>query len=296
MNLQQLKVFVLAVKLQKLYLVAEKLNIRQPTVTFHLNKLQEEQGVPLFVTKSYHVIKLTPAGKALYHYAANIIAQTEEIEALMGEFRHLRGARLTIGSTHSPATYILPPLLAELKSQNPQLSILLDVKPAPVIIGKIKSFELDFGLVTQVQIDDPDLIAEPLMEDDLVVIFHPDHPFARMATLSPYDLSAYPFISHEEGSVSRKIFEQWAAEHIITLDVAMEVSGSEAMKSLVRQQLGFAILSGSSVQRETADGLLGVHRIPNWSYRRRFYMIREKNKLVSPIMQSFMEVIASRLS
>lgn len=63
MNLQQLKVFVLAVELQKLYLVAQKLEVTQPTVTFHLNKLQEDIGVSLFHTKSYHVIKLTEAGK-----------------------------------------------------------------------------------------------------------------------------------------------------------------------------------------------------------------------------------------
>ncbi|WP_309251332.1 helix-turn-helix domain-containing protein [Paenibacillus pabuli] len=50
--------FVYVVELQKLYLVAHKLNITQPTVTFHLNKLQEHAGIALFHTKTYHVIKL----------------------------------------------------------------------------------------------------------------------------------------------------------------------------------------------------------------------------------------------
>ncbi|MFF2910277.1 hypothetical protein [Paenibacillus sp. NPDC057934] len=36
--------------------------------------------------------------------------------------------------------------------------------------------------------------------------------------------------------------------------------------------------------------------VPDWTYRRRFYMIREKNKLVSPVMQNFMKGMAAKLS
>lgn len=108
MNLQQLKVFVLAVDLQKLYLVAEKLQITQPTVTFHLNKLQDDLGVSLFKTKSYHVIKLTEAGKDLYHYALQVNALSVEIHSLMDEHKGMKAGRLSIGSTHTPATYMIP--------------------------------------------------------------------------------------------------------------------------------------------------------------------------------------------
>lgn len=42
MNLHQLNVFVRTVELKKLYLVAQALDITQPTVTFHLNKLHND--------------------------------------------------------------------------------------------------------------------------------------------------------------------------------------------------------------------------------------------------------------
>ncbi len=296
MNIQQLKVFVLTVKLQKLYLVANELGIRQPTVTFHLNKLQEELGVPLFVTKSYHMIKLTEAGRVLYHYAGNIVSQTEEIESWMGAFKELRGARLSIGSTHTPATYILPSYLAELRQAYPDLSIVVDVKPAPTIIEKVIQFELDFGIITQVEYTDKDLHVQPLRSDDLVIVFYPEHPFSSLPHLEPQHLTGHPFISHEVGSVSRKLLDEWAEQHKVSLTTVMEVSGSEAMKEAVKQRIGFAVLSASMVKREKEEGQLQTHEIPACTFNRRLYLISMKNKLISPAMHIFLDRVVPHLA
>lgn len=295
MNLQQLKVFVHTVKLKKLYLVAMELGIRQPTVTFHLNKLQADLGVALFVTNTYHTIKLTEAGKALYHYATSITSQSEEIESLMSEFRQLRGARLSIGCTHSPATYILPPYLAALSKDYEHLSIMLDVKPAPIIIEKIKQFELDFGIISHVDFQDKELIVQKLIKDDLVLVFYPEHDFSRIPKLVPSDLAGYPLVSHEEGSVSRKLFDDWAVQQQVSLSIIMEISGSEAMKATVKHRMGYAILSESNVKSEVESGMLCIRPIPEWTFRREIYLIRGKNKLISPAMKMFLDQVVSKI-
>ncbi|MFD0681756.1 MULTISPECIES: LysR family transcriptional regulator [unclassified Paenibacillus] len=293
MNLQQLKVFVLAVQLQKLYLVAEKLEITQPTVTFHLNKLQEDLGVALFHTKSFHLIKLTEAGKELYHYASQISAMSAEIATLMDGHRAMVKGHLSIGSTHTPATYMLPPLLGELKNKYPRLAILLDVKPAPYIVEKIKRYELDLGIISQTSINDPDLVYEPLVQDDLVVIFHPQHPLAQEQELTPQILSSYPFISHEAGSISRKLIDSWAEQQSISLDISMEVSGSEAMKAAVYHHIGYAMVSKASVESDWKEGKLAVRSIPSWTPERYIYAIRHKNKLVTPAISMFWTMLTA---
>ncbi len=286
-NLQQLKVFVLAVQHQKLYLVAEKLGIQQPTVTFHLNKLQEELGVPLFMTKSFHVIKLTEAGRALYHYASRITAMSSTIGTLMKEYQDLNGSRLAIGSTHTPATYMLPPVLGNLKQLYPQLHILLEVKPAPYIVDKIKQFELDLGIISQTEATDPELIYEPLVRDDLVVIVHPEHPLVKEELWTPELLCAYPLVAHEEQSISRRLADEWAESHGQRLSITMEVSGSEAMKAAVKERIGYAMVSETSVVQEVARGELYSHPIPEWRSNRQIYAIHHRNKLVNPSMRLF---------
>lgn len=287
MNLQQLRVFVLAVELQKLYLVAQKLDITQPTVTFHLNKLQEELGVSLFHTKSYHVIKLTEAGEAFYHYAAQISALASEAESAMDLYRGVHNGKLAIGSTHTPATYLLPPLLEQLKRSHPGLSVLLDVRPAPFILEKIKQYELDLGIISQTSIEGADLIALPLMRDDLVLIFAPGHPLAGVNKLSPEMLAGHPFVSHEEGSISRQLIDGWADKHGVSLHVTMEVSGSEALKSAVMQGIGFGMIAEACVGGHQAGGQLVSRKIPDWSEQRFIYAVRHRNKLISPAMRMF---------
>ncbi|MCM3703378.1 LysR family transcriptional regulator [Paenibacillus macerans] len=294
MNLQQLKAFVLAVELQKLYLVAQKLDITQPTVTFHLNKLQEELGVSLFHTKSYHVIRLTEAGKAFYHYASQISALSSEAESTMDAYRGFHAGKLSIGSTHTPATYLLPPLLEGLKRSYPGLSILLDVRPAPFIMEKIKQYELDLGIISQTFIDDPELVALPLTRDDLVLIFDPEHPLAGVAELSPGLLAGYPFVSHEQGSISRRLIDGWAETNGVALEVAMEVSGSEALKAAVMHRIGFGMIAEACVQMELAEGKLLSRKIPGWEAERFIYTVRHRNKLVSPAMRMFWNAMEER--
>lgn len=288
MNLQQLKAFVLTVELQKLYLVAEKLQVTQPTVTFHLNKLQEELGVALFHTRSYHVIKLTEAGKAFYHYASQISDLSAEAVTLMEAHRGTAGGRLAIGSTHTPATYMLPPLLSRLKEEIPRLTIFLDVRPATVILEKLKRYELDIGIISQTAIDDPEWIVHPLVRDDLVLIFAPGHPLASVdGELTPEMLARYPFVSHEEGSISRNLIDRWAEAGGIALNVTMEVSGSEALKAAVRHGIGFGMIAEASIRSELAEGKLRACPIPRLTPKRSIYAVRHRNKWISPALRAF---------
>jgi DNA-binding transcriptional LysR family regulator len=287
MNLQQLKVFVLAVDLQKLYLVAEKLQITQPTVTFHLNKLQDDLGVSLFKTKSYHVIKLTEAGKDLYHYALQVNALSMEIHSLMDEHKGMKAGRLSIGSTHTPATYMIPPLLREWRQTYPDLSLYLDVRPAPYILEQLKNFEIDIGIISHIHMEDPDLISEPLVKDDLVIILAADHPLVLVEEITPDQLTGYPFVSHEEGSISRKLVDDWVQQQDIVLDIVMEVSSSEALKAAVRHGIGYGMVSETSVKAEEQEGSLVVKPIPYWLPKRYIYAVKHKKKLIGPAQHLF---------
>ncbi|WP_433743661.1 LysR substrate-binding domain-containing protein [Paenibacillus amylolyticus] len=295
MNLQQLKVFVHVVEMKKLYLVAQKLNITQPTVTFHLNKLQEDAGIALFHTKTYHVIKLTEAGKSLYHYATQIVALNEEMLRTIEDHRGTATGRLLIGSTHTPATYILPELLAAFKKEH-LFCLSMDVKPAAHIMEKIKNFELDVGIISHTKPDDPDFIFEPLLKDDLVIIFHPDHFLASRPVIVPNDLQGLPLVAHEEGSSSREVINQWATKHKVQFTEAIEVSGSEALKSLVRLNMGIGMVSQASIIRELEKGELKSCPIPNWNPIRTIYSVRHRNKLLTPSLNLFWRMLTERFS
>ena len=100
MNLKQLMIFKQFVEDQNVNIVADKLNITQPTVTFHLKNLSETHNVPLYHKKGKH-ITLTKAGQILYQNSTKILTLIEETEMLMDDYTIFKRGHLRIGASHA---------------------------------------------------------------------------------------------------------------------------------------------------------------------------------------------------
>jgi DNA-binding transcriptional ArsR family regulator len=71
----QLKSFLRAAEYLSFSEAAKYLHLTQPTISHHINTLEREFGVELFV-RSGHNLKLTEAGRLLLPWAHKLIRQT----------------------------------------------------------------------------------------------------------------------------------------------------------------------------------------------------------------------------
>ncbi|MCK0472291.1 LysR family transcriptional regulator [Halalkalibacter sp. APA_J-10(15)] len=289
MNLQQLKIFVLTAQLQKLKLVAERLNIKQPTVTFHLQRFEEECGIPLFKPSSLRTLKLTKAGESLYPLAMQITMLSEEIESTIAGFNERQRGTLRIGSTYTPATFLLPEQLVSFKSLHEEITLSLEVKPATIIMEKIKNYELDIGIISYGSIPGKHFTSRMIFKDDLKLLLHPNNPLAVKMNIEIDDLIKETFIMHEQGSTSRLLIDNWAHEHDITLSIVMEVSATETMKEAVKKNMGVAIVSERCSLREVEQGELVYKEIPYFQQDRFIHLIHQKNRVITPLIQDFID-------
>jgi len=256
--LQQLKVFVQTVQLGKLSVVAEQLNIKQPTVTFHLKSLQEKIGVPLFDDTQSKQWLLTDAGKDFYYYALKIVHLLEESEQVIDQYRNNKKGKLQLGASQITASYLLPPVLAQFQKENEEVYISLDVNKTPLIIDKVKSYELDLGIIAFGDLYDRDLSVERLIEDELVLVMHPEHPLGNQEIMAPEDLTNYPFLLLERQSVSHLLADKWMYANKIELNVKMEIGSIETIKAAVEIDSGLAILPKITVEKEQDEGRLKI--------------------------------------
>ena len=291
MNLQQLKVFVLTVQTGKLSAVAEALHIKQPTVTFHLKGLQDKLGVELFEQPQLKRWILTDAGKAFYHYAQQIIQLAEQSEQVMDDYKFNTRGKLQLGASQTTASYILPPYLAKFQKEHDRVYISLVVNKAPSILQKVKNYDLDLGVIAYGKLFDPDLTIIPIMEDELVLIMHKDHPLRNKTEIKPHELTQYPFILHEKQAVSHTLAEKWMLENNIQLNIIMEIGSIQTIKEAVELNIGIAILPRLSVEKEMKEGRLFIQPLPNYVNERHIYLIYRKNQHFSPMMQSFIEFL-----
>lgn len=286
MNLQQLKILVLLAKHKKLTTVAELMNIKQPTVTFHMKKLEDAAGIPLFEQHYKHVL-LTDAGEALFHYASRIVAWAEEAEQVLTDYRHFKKGTVIIGASNTPATYLLPPLLGHMQKAYPLVQIFLQVRNSPQILDMLNKFEIDFGIIAEYEVDQPDLIATPLADDEMGLVMHPGHRLAKHEQISLKDLRNERFILREKGSASRRMSEEWALANEFQFQISMELGATETIKQSIMSELGISILSRLAVAREVADGKLVFRKIPPPVLSRHLYLVYNRNRFLTPIVQDF---------
>lgn len=293
MNLQQLKILVLISKYKKITTVAEILKLKQPTVTFHMKKLEQSTEVPLFLYRHKMVI-LTDAGEALLHYASRIVTWANEAEQALLDYRHFNKGKIIVGASNTSATYFLPKLLGKMRQAYPHVHIVLQVKNSPQLIEMLKRFEIDFGLVAEHQIDDPDLVVTPLMDDELGLVVHPNHPLVKADLIVPNFLEKEIWIMREQDSATRRMTEVWAKMNEIKFKTTLELGATEAIKRAIIGNLGISILSRLAVEEEIKHRQLVFKSLHSAALGRKIFFIYNRNRYITPIIKEYIRFFTEK--
>jgi len=119
---------------------AERLGLRQSTVSQHIHKLEEETGRRLFV-RDTHSVTTTADGEAMIEFARGILAANERAERYFAGSQ-LRG-RLRFGASEDFAATLLPEVLREFVRTHPLVEFELTVGLSGELNEKLGRGELD---------------------------------------------------------------------------------------------------------------------------------------------------------
>src|SRR2546425_36356 len=129
MDLRRLEVFAKVAELGSFSRAAEALFLTQPTVSEHVQALEEELGVQL-LDRLGRGATPTPAGELLLGYAQRILRLTHEARQAIDRFQGRMSGQLIVGGSTIPGEYILPALIGQFKGKYPDISISLRVGSA----------------------------------------------------------------------------------------------------------------------------------------------------------------------
>jgi DNA-binding transcriptional LysR family regulator len=156
--------------------------------------------------------------------------------------------------------YVFPALIKEFKRVHPNVEVKVTPAPTPRLVRQLRTGGADLGLVT-LPVDDPSLVVEPILKEELLLVTSPQHPLARKAHIVPKDLARLPFVLFEAGSNSRRTIEEFFVREQIAPKVVTETENVEIIKALVRVRLGISIIPYSAMAREVGAGQLHCARI-----------------------------------
>lgn len=302
MDFRQLESFVAIAKHSSFTRAAEELFLAQPTLTGHIQSIENELGTVL-LNRCGKSVTLTGAGQILYHHAVNILNMREQAFFSLAQYEGKLEGELAIASSTVPQRYLLPGLLADFSREYPAISYVIKQFDSGSVIDAIISGSMDFGFVGT-GASYPGLEMLRLCEDCLVLITSGLMPGPIPGTGGlqnlPGDTVVWEqvrqerFILREEGSGTRALFINGLAQMGVSerdISVAASIENPETIKECVRQGLGVAVVSARSVREEISLGLLKAYYISDLDLRRSFYFISHKNRVLNPVTRVFRDFI-----
>jgi DNA-binding transcriptional LysR family regulator len=276
---QRIKVFQAVASQLSFSRAAEQLSISQPGVTFHIKALEREYGADLFERVGKRLY-LTDAGRTLAAYVQRMSIMEEEARVAMEELKGLQSGLLVIGASATIGIYLVPEVVGEFRKRHPGIKVSLRVGNKRHTVERLLRNELDFGLVAG-PVEDPVLIAEPYLEDELVVIVSPQHRFAHEPQIYPGELRRETFLVREPGSGTQELMEERLQQLGIEPADSMQLGSTEAIKQAVAANLGVSMASRYSVEAELESGRLRAANVPSLKLHRQLLLLHHKDKRLS---------------
>jgi DNA-binding transcriptional LysR family regulator len=175
--------------------------------------------------------------------------------------------------------YVFPTLLKEFRRLHPRVDVKLITGSSQRLLQELRSGSADLGFLT-LPVNEPDIIAVPAMEEELLVVTHPSHPLAKNRRIVSQDLVRQPFVLFESGSNTRRLIDEFFVKEKIQPEIVMETENVEILKALVRTEMGITIIPYEAVAREVRGGHLFCSRIAGVSLVRQTGWIFQRSNRV----------------
>ncbi|WP_421388103.1 LysR substrate-binding domain-containing protein [Aeromonas veronii] len=282
LTLQQLKVFATIARYGNLGLAANDLCLSKGAVSQSLQELERQLSTPLF-DRIHPRLQLNNEGRLLQPAAEELLTRMQDIENLFSPDAEPSG-QLRLGASQTIGNYLLPTLLASSK-QELGLPPKVTINNTHLLCHALANFELDMALI-EGENHHPDLLAEPWLQDEMLVVATPGHPLANKKELSLSRLGGETWVLREAQSGSREQFIQQIQPELPRWQPGLELNTLEAVMLAVEKGLGISFISRLAASDRLADGRLMALPLSR-RFPRQLSLIWHKQKYHSTSLRHF---------
>ena len=292
MDAGDLSVFMAVARSGGITRAAQALNTVQSNVTQRIRQLEHELGVPLFHRHSRGVT-LTSAGRQLLPYAERIAGLIGEARQATTEGKEPRG-RIVVGALESATAVRLPPILARYAAAHPQVDIEVQTGTTAELTKAVIERRLEAAFVAG-PVDHPELVAERLIDEELVAVTAPTIGDLAQLTERP-GAERLKLIVFRPGCSYRTRLEALLAAHGLVDVRRLEFGTLDGIIGCVGAGMGVTLLPRSVVAQAAAEGRVKLHAIDADTARVPTMLIRRRDAFVSTALERFFAIARSALA
>lgn len=253
------KIFFVTAELGNITAAAKRLYLTQPSVTKHIQKLEEQLGCKLFV-RTKRGVSLSSEGQLLMARVGPacrmIIAAERELHSL----HSLESGSVSIVSTEmSFKSYVLP-ATESFTRKHPGIKIKFASALNESMVKMLRTGQVDIAIMHEPFQRAEDMTVEVIDQMDEYMVCGSRFAELTERENSPAELIKYPFVSMPQGSSTMEYLRRYFDRFGLTFDPDIELTTIELMVQAIESGLGIGILPERVARPKIEDG--SILRVP----------------------------------
>jgi DNA-binding transcriptional LysR family regulator len=289
MQIESLKVFCDLAETESFTKAAQINGITQSAVSQQISSL-ERQFKSLLIERSKKKFRLTREGQVLYEYSKQIIQTYDSLHSRLQEIKDIISGTIRVSTIYSIGLHDLPPYMKRFLKAYPSVHVHVEYRRSNQVYEDVLSNVVDLGLVAFPS-KDSKLEVVSLRKDSMVLICHPQHPFAKQKAIKLASISGQKFIGFEPDIPTRKAIDKILKDHGVQVQNVMEFDNIETVKRAVEIDAGISIVPQGTIVQEVNKQTLVQVQFEDAQFFRSLAAIYKKNKVLSPAMKQFLAIV-----
>jgi len=280
---RQLLLLVALAEEGNIHRAAQVLNMTQPAASKLLKDLEDALEVSLF-DRLPRGMRPTWYGETMIRHARVALTSLNQAHDELEAAKNGQFGQVNVGAITAPGLALLPPTVALVKREHPNLQITLQIEPSDVLIERLNQGKLDI-LVARLfaQHDKTELRYEMLTDEPVCAIARPGHPLLVGATPTLADTVDAGWIVPPNGSVLRHRFDLMFQEEGLHAPINVIETASLMFTTKMLQQSDMISVVATDVARYYADhGMLAIVPMVLPCQMDSFGIITRRDRLLSP--------------
>lgn len=269
-----------------------EVNLSPSALSRTIRRLEEEVGERLFV-RDTRAVELTPAGIALRRYARELLDGWENFRASLARSRETLRGELSVYCSVAASSTVLAGLIGAFRRRHPGIHLRVETGDPARAVERVQDGSADVAVAAR-----PDVLATTLafrtiaVSPLLFVAPTIDCDASRLTARAPVPWARVPMILTASG-LSRRRAEAWFRGRRIRPNVYAEVSGHEAVVSMVRLGCGVGIVPRLVLDRFAQKGETRVIDVEPALEPYVVGLCAHRRRLCAPPVRAFWECASS---
>lgn len=267
---------------------AQAMGLSQPALSRRIQQLEELLGAQL-LERSARGVVLTDMGRLAHREAVVLVERFERLQRNIREHLRLDTGSVRIGGGATAVSFLVPTAIATFQRRHRDIVFHLREAGSREIEQDVVDERLELGIVT-LPTASPELIAEPLTDDRIVLVGARDHALSGRRRVGIEALRGQSLVGFEGGSAIRQLIDGALREAGVEMNVVMELRSIAAILQMVATTRSLAFVSELGVGARDRR----IAQIPVRGLRivRKLAIIRKRGRPLSPAATAFAETLS----